>query len=76
MGTTESILICGKEVSLGDYVKVEYATGERMKDCHIEGKLTKLWSPENDNHHQAQINNGWCFHDYDLILEHQSTKRK
>ena len=62
--------ICGKNIELGDYVRVRYTTGQTLKGGTIEGKIIKLWSPETDNHHQAQVESGWCFHDHDEIVEH------
>ena len=61
--------ICGREINVGDYVKVEYMTGVRMKGGTIKGTVTKLWD-DAGGLLQAQVDNGWCFHDCDKILEH------
>ncbi len=61
------------QLKVGDYVCVEYTSGRRMKGGQIHGILTKLWTP--DEHGaggwQGQINDGWCFHVQDLLLEHK-----
>lgn len=67
-GTATEIEICGRTVRLGDKLKVKYTQGKRFIGATIEGTVTELWSPELDNHHQARLSNGWCFHDYDEIL--------
>ena len=70
-GTVTQIKICGAIVSLGDYMKVQYTTGDRMKGGQIEGKVVELWSSElSEGHLQGRLSCGWCFHDYDRILEH------
>jgi len=69
-GTAKTLFICGKELSLGDFVEVEYTSGTRMKGGRIKGKITELWSPDLDKHYQARVESGWCFHDGDLILQH------
>ena len=72
MSELKEITICGKSIKLGDFVKVRYTTGKNFKDGTVEGKTTKLWSPDNgDSHLQARVENGWCFHDDDEILEHK-----
>lgn len=67
--------ICGHNVEVGDYVEVEYTTGKRLKGGILRGTITKLWDKEGDDYpiapgKQAQINDGWCFHDVDKILKH------
>ena len=69
-GTAKEITICGMTVKLGDEMEVEYTTGERMRGGRISGKVTELWSPEADNHLQARLSCGWCFHDHDKIIRH------
>jgi hypothetical protein len=69
-GTATEIRMCGKTLRLGDRVKVRYTTGTWSKGGTLEGEITELWSPELDNHWQARVDSGWCFHDYDEILEH------
>ena len=59
-----------KELEIDDYVKVRYTTGKQFKDGIIKGKITKLWT----NPKQGQVENGWCFHDHDEILEHKPSK--
>jgi len=44
-----------------------------MKGGTIEGEITELWSPELDNHLQARVDSGWCFHDHDEIVTHNAT---
>ena len=63
------MILCGKELNVGDYVKVQYTTGH--KGGTIKGEITKLW----EEHKQGQVNNGWCFHDHDLILEYKSKSK-
>lgn len=70
-GTAKELMICEAKIKLGDYVEVEYTTGERMKGGRIKGKITELWSPELDGHYQARVESGWCFHDNDLLIEHK-----
>ena len=70
-GTATEISMCGTVLRLGDYVRVQYATGERMRGAIISGTITELWSPEHNNHLQARVSSGWCFHDCDEILKHK-----
>jgi len=69
-GTATEVEMCGATLRLGDHVKVRYTTGRRMKGGTIEGEITELWSPELDNHLQARVDSGWCFHDHDEIVTH------
>ena len=63
--------ICGRIVHLGDFAKAKYTSGTRMKGGEIKGNITQLWSLEHgDNSKQVQLDNGWCFHEGDEILEH------
>lgn len=72
-GKATEIRMCGKTIKLGDFMKVEYTTGERMKGGTIKGKVVELWSPELSNGHlQARLDCGWCFHNHDKILQHES----
>lgn len=71
-GKVTEIRMCSKTIKLGDFMEVEYTTGDRMKGCRIKGKVTELWSPEISNGHlQARLDCGWCFHDYDKVLRHE-----
>jgi len=68
--------ICGHDIEVGDYVKVKYTTGSMFKGSILTGKITKLWDAEGEKYPrapclQAQVNNGWCFHDHDIILEYK-----
>jgi len=65
-GTATEILMCGHDLRLGDYVQVEYRNGGG-----IRGNIIEIWSPELDNHEQARLESGWCFHDYDTIVGHK-----
>ena len=70
-GISKQISMCGRVIRLGDYIEVEYTTGDRMKGGILRGNVTELWSPETGAKHlQARINNGWCFHNHDRILVH------
>jgi hypothetical protein len=66
-GTTKEITICGQDIKLGDFMKVRYSSGRRMKGALIEGTVTELWDK---GHVQARLSCGWCFHDNDEIIEH------
>ena len=65
------------KLHLYDIIKVEYATGRRMKGCTITGVITKIWTPEQHSGgvYQWQVDNGWCFHQDDILLEHYPAKR-
>ena len=65
------MFFCGKELNIGDYVKVEYTTGKEMKGSRIWGKITKLWP---SHPYQAQLESGWCFHENDKIIEHKPSE--
>ena len=56
-------------LSVGDYVEVEFTEGTWSRGGHIKGIITKLWN--DDKHIQAQVENGWCFHQCDKIIEHR-----
>lgn len=75
-GTAKKVTICGHDLSLGDFVKVQYTTGREHKGATIEGKIIELWSPELDGFHQARVESGWCFHDYDRIIDPQDVEVK
>ncbi len=73
IGTAKELWICGKKIALGDYMEVEYTTGDRMKGGRIKGTVTELWNPEDhEGHRQARLSCGWCFHPGDKILVHTS----
>jgi hypothetical protein len=59
-----STRLCNSIIYVGDYVKVRYTTGKEMKNGILTGIVTKVWPT------QAQVNNGWCFHTNDELLEH------
>lgn len=57
--------ICGKDVQLGDYVVAMYTSGKKFGGGTIRGVVTKLW----ETPLQVQLNDAWCFHDNDFIVE-------
>ena len=65
-GTATRTTICGREIKLGDWVRVHHTTGRRG---WIEGEIIEIWDLTTDGHHQARVSSGWCFHDNDEILE-------
>lgn len=63
--------ICAHVVSIGDYVKVQYTSGDRFKGATLKGRITQLWSMQHgDRVKQAQLDSEWCFHEGDKIIEH------
>lgn len=72
-GKATTIFICGKQIKLGDYVKVECNAGTWSRHATVQGKITELWDKKQCGVHQARVDNGWCFHDEDKILEHLKT---
>ena len=58
--------ICGKDVRLGDYVVAMYTSGKKFGGGTIRGIVTKMWELP---HLQVQLNDAWCFHDKDFIVE-------
>lgn len=70
-GTAQQITICGDLVSLGDWVEVEYTTGQRMRGGTIKGTVVELWDV-GQPHLLARLDGGWCFHDHDKILSHKT----
>jgi len=68
MEEIKELFICGRNIKLGDELKVRYTTGHRFKGSIIKGKVIKLWNGEDDCIKQAQLSNGWCFHNHDEIL--------
>lgn len=69
-GLAKEVVICGRTVRLGDYLKVMYMI-DGYRGCCIEGTVTELWSPELDGLLQGRLACGWCFHDYDEIIDHK-----
>jgi hypothetical protein len=69
IGKAEEIYMCGKLLSKGDFVKVMYTAGTWSKGGTISGNIVELW--DEPDILQARVSNGWCFHDYDEILEHK-----
>lgn len=73
--------ICGHNVKVGDYVKVQYTTGQTFKGRIIKGIITKLWDENSKDievknpkgFKQGQVEHGWCFHEEDHILEHTAS---
>lgn len=66
--------MCGTNISVGDYVYVEYTNGTGMfKGARVKGVVTKVWDELDGNKtfRQAQVNNAWCFHSKDRVLEHK-----
>lgn len=63
--TTKKTQICGRIVYLGDYVEVDYRSGGSIK-----GEIVEIWSLSEDDHLQAKVESGWCFHDWDKITKH------
>jgi len=63
------------DLEIGDYVKVECHNLAGEVTGWIKGTVTKLWknqdTPGGRNLTQAQVNNGWCFHQTDSIIEHK-----
>jgi hypothetical protein len=57
------------KLKVGDYVRIEYTSGESFKGGTISGEITKLWNGEKEIL-QGQVNNGWCFHVEDKLLEY------
>jgi len=73
MDNLTELRLAGKTLHLGDYVVVHYRTG----GGGVRGNITRLWSVEHgDTVDQAQVNNGWCFHDWDYIYEHREANRE
>lgn len=70
-GTATEITICGRTVRLGDNLKVRYTTGRTTKDGTIEGEVVELWDGSTGEIPQARLSCGWCFHDWDEIVESQ-----
>lgn len=74
--TVQSIQMCGYRLTVGDWVAVQYTTGTWSKGGKISGKITKLWNVNSSGTPflQAEVENNWCFHDDDKILEHKSNE--
>ncbi len=66
-----SLRICGKVIHVGDYLEVQYTTGERFKGAIIKGTVIKLWD---ERFRRGLLSSGWCFHDDDRILKHETTR--
>lgn len=64
-------------LKVGDYVHVEYDSGDRMDGCRVRGTLTRVWTPEEHGagKWQGQVNKGWCFHETDRLLEHRTADK-
>ena len=52
------------DLQVGDKVRVRYKDGSGT----LTGTITTIWELP---HPQFQVNNGWCFHKGDEILEHE-----
>lgn len=61
------------ELSVGDRVKVRYTGKGRMQGGTITGTITKIWTPQEHGAGmwQGQVDDGWCFHEVDDLVEHQ-----
>lgn len=61
------------ELSVGDHVVVEFTDGVRLKGGRIIGKITRIWTPQEHSAGmwQGQVNNSWCFHAGDELIEHK-----
>ena len=65
------MLLCGKELKIGDYVEVEFSDMWDIDGVYgdkyiIKGKITEF----QDELERAVVNDAWCFYDHDKILEH------
>lgn len=69
-GTASETTICGTKIGIGDFVMVRYRNGDWTANAVISGRITEIWDPASDGHHQARVESGWCFHDKDEIVEH------
>lgn len=62
------------DLEINDHVKVKCVNRAGEFTGILTGKVTKLWKNEDTpgcrNLTQAQVNNGWCFHQGDEIIEH------
>jgi hypothetical protein len=79
-GRVKVMKICKTDINVGDHVEVKYTTGKRFKGAILKGTVTKLWGLDDDNlphigFKQGQIDNGWCFHDHDVILKHHKVAK-
>jgi len=68
---SDGVKLCGKTLHVGDYVRVEYMSGDRMKGAEIYGVIVELWPKDGEGLKQAMVESGWCFHDHDRILVHK-----
>lgn len=63
---TTEMEMCGYELSLGDWVKVEIGGKGHLSGGRLEGKIVAFYPylP------QVKLESGWCFHPSDEILKH------
>ncbi len=60
-----------KNLNIGDYVVIEYSTGEKMKGGRITGKVKEIKL----SYGQVQLESGWCAHNGDIVVEHKTNVR-
>jgi hypothetical protein len=71
-GKAKEIFMCGRQLKLGDFVRVHYTTG---RQGWVEGKITELWDKKSGaNCLQGRVESGWCFHDDDEIEEYRASE--
>ncbi len=63
---TTEMEMCGHELSLGDWVKVQIGGDGHLSGGRLEGKI-KAFYPYIP---QVKLESGWCFHPADKILKH------
>ncbi len=63
---TTEMDMCGYELSLGDWVKVQIGGNGRLSGGWLEGKIIAFYP----HIPQVKLESGWCFHPSDEILKH------
>jgi hypothetical protein len=63
---TTEMEICGYNLSIGDWVKVQIGGSGHLSGGRLEGKIVCFYPylP------QVKLESGWCFHPSDEILKH------
>lgn len=58
------------DIEVGDFVQAEYTGGAKLRGARISGRVTKIWLGPT----QIQLDNGWCFHPGDKVIQHEKKR--
>lgn len=71
----KSVFMFGHEISLGDYLKVEFTGNGDLSGGRVSGKATEIWNGQEDDLRQIRVGERWCVHDKDKLIHYKEAKQ-